>query len=179
MAVKLLNKTFVRQELFCRWRFLKMIIRLENCRGGKRAFSLVEVVVTVALVAILFIALFTGLSQGFALSASATARLRANQIVLERLEGLRLVKWSDLNNSALVPLSFTNWYYPLASAGETKGAAYVGTVTIGNPSLGTSYNDSVRKITVTVTWVSGNVSRNESLSTLVSRNGLQNYVYYN
>jgi len=150
-----------------------------NSYAGKRAFSLVEVMVATVVVTILFTALFTGLSQGFALSLAATERLRANQIVLERIEGIRLVKWSDLNNTALVPRSFTNYYTPLAVAGQSKGASFIGTVAIDNPGLGTSYNDSVRKVTVTVSWASGAVARTQTLSTLVSRNGLQNYVYNN
>jgi prepilin-type N-terminal cleavage/methylation domain-containing protein len=157
---------------------LQMIIRLGNCRGGKHAFSLVEVMVAVFVVAVLFTALFTGLSQGIAMSASASERLRANQIALERIEGLRLVKWSDLSNTNLVPLTFTNKYYPSA-AGQAQGISYIGRVTIGNPGLGTSYNDGMRKITVTLSWTSGTTARTETLTTYVSRNGLQNYVYYN
>lgn len=156
-----------------------MIIRLEKCRGGKRAFSLVEVVVALLVVTILFIALFTGLSQGFALSAAATETLRANQIVLERIEGIRLVKWSDLNNTSLVPTNFTAAYYPLANGGQSQGVTYTGSVVIADAGLGTSYNGSMRKLTVTVRWVSGNVNRTESMSTFVSRMGLQNYVYNN
>ena len=156
-----------------------MIIRLENCRGGKVAFSLVEVMVAVIVVTILFTALFTGLSQGFAVSLVTTEKLRANQIVLERIEGIRLVKWSDRNNTALVPLTFTNSYYPSAVAGQSQGVSYIGTVTIANANLGTAYNDDLDKVTVTVTWVSGAITRTQQLSTFISRNGLQNYIYYN
>jgi hypothetical protein len=130
-------------------------------------------------VSILFIALFTGLSQGFGLSAAATETLRANQILLERIEGIRLVKWSDLNNTALVPTSFTASFYPLAGNGEAQGVTYDGAVSITDAGIGTSYNDSMRKLTVTVRWVSGKVTRTETMSTFVSRMGLQNYVYYN
>ena len=157
-----------------------MIIQLEHYHyhGGKRAFTLVEVIVAVLVVAILFVALFTGMSQGFALSAATTERLRANQIALERIEGMRLIKWSDLNNTTLVPHTFTSSYYPSAATNQSKGVTYSGTVTIANPGLGTSYNDSVKKVTVTVSWVSGLITRSQALSTYVSRNGLQNYVYY-
>jgi hypothetical protein len=37
----------------------------------------------------------------------------------------------------------------------------------------------MKKITITVTWASGAVLRNRTLSTYVSRNGLQNYIYAN
>ena len=156
-----------------------MLMKFGNFRAGMRAFSLVEVMVAVVVVAILFTALFTGLSQGFAVSKVATEKLRANQIVLERIEGIRLIKWSDLNNTALVPTSFTASYYPSAGSGQSPGVTYTGTVTFANPSLGTSYNDAVTKVTVNVSWVSGAVTRNQSLTTLVSRNGLQNYIFWN
>ena len=156
-----------------------MIIKSENCRGGNSAFSLIEVMMAVVMVAIIFTALFTGLAQGFSLSSAATERLRANQIALERIEGIRLIKWSDLNNTSLVPTNFTASYYPVAGGGQSDGVSYTGTVRITNPNLGTYYNDSIRKVTVMVNWVAGSIARSQTLTTYVSRNGMQNYVYYN
>jgi prepilin-type N-terminal cleavage/methylation domain-containing protein len=153
-----------------------MILHLANSRIRRRAFTLVEVMVSVVVVAILFVTLFVGLAQGFSLSAAARERLRANQVALERIEGVRLVKWSDLTNTTLVPLAFTAEYAP-GSAGA--GVTYTGAVQIVAPNLGTSYAGAMRQITVNVTWSSGQRTFNHSVSTLVARHGMQNYIYEN
>jgi prepilin-type N-terminal cleavage/methylation domain-containing protein len=156
-----------------------MILRLANSQIRQRAFTLVEVMVGVMVVAILFVTLFVGLAQGFSLSSAARERLRANQIILERIEGIRLVKWDDLTNTALVPLTFTAQYAP---GSAQSGVVYNGTVKLEIPNMGAlppSYASAMRQITVDVTWTSGQRSFNHNASTMVSRHGMQNYIYEN
>jgi hypothetical protein len=43
----------------------------------------------------------------------------------------------------------------------------------------TTYSANMRLITVTLNWTNGNVRRTRSMSTYVSKNGVQNYVFYN
>jgi prepilin-type N-terminal cleavage/methylation domain-containing protein len=145
-------------------------------RGG---FSLVEVMTGVVVVAILFVSLFVGLAQGFSLSAVARERLRANQIALERIEGIRLVKWDDLTKAHLVPLGFTAEYAP---GSALSGVNYTGTVTMVTPTFSgsaPSYAANMKHITVHVTWTSGSRTFNHTVSTLVARSGMQNYIYEN
>lgn len=155
-----------------------MLINSKSTNEKNSAFTLVEVMVAVVVVAILFVSLFTGLSQGFAISAASRERLRANQVALERIEGIRLVKWTDLTNTALVPLTFSANYLP---AGQTGSVIYGGKVTIANAPLSPSptYNSDVKKVTVELSWTNGTLVRTHTLSTLVSRHGLQNYIYNN
>jgi prepilin-type N-terminal cleavage/methylation domain-containing protein len=155
-----------------------MLIRPGSTPRSRMAFTLVEVLVTVVIVAVLFTALFTGLAQGVAFCSASRERLRANQVALERIEGIRLVKWSDLTNTNFVPRTFTTTYAPFS---QNKGVLYNGDLTIGSAGLSPTptYADSVRKITVRVTWLSGSVQRSHTIATYVSRNGLQNYVYNN
>jgi prepilin-type N-terminal cleavage/methylation domain-containing protein len=159
-----------------------MLIKSKSTNDKLSAFTLVEVMVAVVVVAILFVSLFTGLSQGFAISAASRERLRANQVALERIEGIRLVKWSDLTNTALVPLTFTASYQPINQSGGV-GITYHGKVAIVNaPLSGTpipTYNSDVKKITVQLSWTNGTLVRTHTLATLVSRHGLQNYIYNN
>ncbi len=157
-----------------------MLIESKRTNIHTRAFTLVEVMVAVLVVGILFVALFTGLSQGFAICSASRERLRANQVALERIEGIRLVKWTDLTNTALVPTAFSALYLPSSQSGSV---VYYGTMTIADAPLSgvpvPTYNNDVKKITVNLTWTNGTLVRTHSLATLVSRNGLQNYIYNN
>ena len=55
-----------------------------------RAISLVEVVFSIALVSVLFVSLYGGIASGFGLVNLARENLRANQIIVEKMETIRL-----------------------------------------------------------------------------------------
>jgi type II secretory pathway pseudopilin PulG len=148
-------------------------------KHGEAGFTFVEVLVAVSLVLTLFVSLYLGLSFGFAVTRSEREDLRATQIMLERMEGIRLFTWDQLEDSSKNPPTFTNYFTPSDSG---YGAEYIGTMNVTtNPALNppASYSTNMRLVTVTVHWVSGNVTRTRSMSTYVSKNGVQNYIYNN
>jgi prepilin-type N-terminal cleavage/methylation domain-containing protein len=149
----------------------------------QKAFTLAEVLIGVAIMGVAFISLYAGMSGGFAVTQLGRENLRATQILLERMEGIRLYNWEQLNTNSGVfpPATFTKYYYPLATNGESQGIAYQGTLLITNANLTptATYGNNIRKVVVTVTWESGGVQRSRSMTTYASRNGLQNYVYSN
>ena len=147
-----------------------------------RAYTLAEVMVGVSLMGILFVALYGGMSSSFAITQVARENLRGTQIMMERMEGIRLYNWNQLAYSNWIPSTFTNYYYPITGPGESPGIMYTGTMTVTpNPVLNptATYASNMCAVTVTVSWVSANVPRNRSLTTYVSKNGVQNYVYNN
>jgi len=81
----------------------------------------------------------------------------------------------------MIPATFTNYYYPLAASGESKGIIYNGSMVITNATLSPSatYSTNMRIVTVSINWTSGKVLRTRSMSTYVSKNGIQNYVFDN
>jgi len=106
--------------------------------------------------------------------------LRATQIMLERMETIRLYNWDQINgsNGFVIPTIFTNAYYP-PGLSTSSGIYYTGQVSILPANLDSaSYNDAMRSVKVSLQWKSGNVLRVRSMSTLVGSNGIQNYVYY-
>lgn len=152
------------------------------------AYTLVEVAIAVAIFGITFVSLYAGMSGGFAVTQLARENLRATQIILERMEGIRLYNWNQLTVSNTVypnylPTKFTSYYYPLATNGESKGIPFYGTMVITNANLSPSATyggtDRMRKITVTVTWTNSNVQRTRTMSTYQSKNGMQNYIFSN
>jgi prepilin-type N-terminal cleavage/methylation domain-containing protein len=150
-------------------------------RLAQLGYTLMEVVMAVALLAIMMISLYGGISSGFAVVQLARENLRSTQIMLERMEGIRLYNWNQLVYSNMIPSSFTSYYYPHAAAGESKGLAYAGRMIITNAVMTppSTYSANMRLITVTLNWTNGNVRRTRSMSTYVSKNGVQNYVFYN
>src|SRR4029434_4025566 len=84
--------------------------------------------------------------------------LRATQIMLERLEGVRLYNWNQLCYSNMIPTTFTTFYYPSVTNGQSRGITYQGTMSVGavglNPSA--TYADKMRAITVALYWTNAN-----------------------
>jgi hypothetical protein len=160
---------------------MKILLSIPKSRRFQLAYTMIEVLVGVALTGMMFVSLYGGMSSGFALTQLARENLRGTQIMLERMEGIRLYNWNQLVYSNMIPKNFTNYYYPLAAAGESKGIAYIGTMNVGSASLSpsSSYADQMRMVTVTINWTNGLVARTRSMSTYVSRNGVQNYVFEN
>jgi type II secretory pathway pseudopilin PulG len=156
-------------------------LKASASRASQMAFALVEVVVGAGLLGIMMVSLYGGMSSGFAVTQLARENLRGTQIMLERMEGVRLYNWDQLTTSNMIPAVFTNYYYPLANAGESRGIPYKGTMTITNATLNPSatYSTNMRIVTVSISWTSGKVLRTRSMSTYVSKSGIQNYVYDN
>jgi type II secretory pathway pseudopilin PulG len=154
---------------------------IRNSAAGRIAFTLAEVMVGVALIGIVFVSLYAGMSSGFAVTQLARENLRATQILMERMEGIRLYNWDQMVYSNMIPTRFTNYYYPLAGSIETRGVAYHGQMYIWQPSLypSATYTTNMRAVVAMVTWTNNNVPRWRWIWTYVSKHGVQNYVYYN
>ena len=139
--------------------------------------TLIEVMVSVSILAFMFISLYAGFSSGFAVLRVARENLRATQILAERMEVIRLIRWEDVK-PGFIPTSFTAPFYATDSTNTTTGQfAYEGTVVVSDAAISESYADQLRNIHITLTWVSGNITRTREMSTFVSKFGLQNYVY--
>jgi len=130
-------------------------------------------------------ALIGCVNYGFFVTQLTRENQRATQIMLERLEGLRLYNWDQLCYSNMIPSTFTTYYYPAITNGQSRGIPYQGRITIGVPTLNptASYSDRMRAITVTLFWTNDSGStrlvHRRSMTTYSARDGVQNYVYNN
>lgn len=159
-----------------------------HSRPLQSAFSLLEVCMSVALLVVMLVSLYGGMSSSFGVIQSARENLRATQIMLERVEGLRLYNWNQLAYSNMIPTWFTNYYFPLAVPGESKGCTYVGRMEIGVPTLNppATYSANMRAINVQIFWtnyygknLTKKIVRSRRMMTYTARDGIQNYVFYN
>lgn len=161
-------------------------LKCQSRRAGAWAFSLVELMIAAVIMVIIFMSLFAGISSAFNLIGSTRENLRATQIMVSRLEGLRLCAWSSgqLFNPNVVPTAYADSFYPLGLQGTTNyGTAYAGTITVTtnfalNPPA--TYSNRLAFITITVNWTSNHNgvtnSHTRSMNTYIAQYGLQNYV---
>jgi type II secretory pathway pseudopilin PulG len=154
-------------------------MNLRSIRNGQRAqgFALMDALFAMAIAGIMFAALFSGLAFGFKVIRMARENTRATQVMLEKMETIRLYTWTQITTPGFLPTNtFTVPYY--AVGGTNNSLMYTGRLSVLPSGLGTSYADEMRKIEVTVDWGSlGNGSRTRTMSTYVSKNGMQTYVY--
>jgi type II secretory pathway pseudopilin PulG len=146
---------------------------------GRYAYSLAEVLVAVLLVGLLTISLYAGFSSGFGTMQSARENLRATQVMVKKLEAVRLIKWSELRN-----VSFQERYDPFGAATNGEGLLYTGTLTTNAATAipdGTTYKPDMRLVTVRIFWTNQfgpkQITHSREMETYVARYGMQNYIF--
>lgn len=156
-----------------------------KCRPAVRSssfqsgFTLAEVMVAIGILGVSFISLYAGIAYGFTVTRASREDLRATQVMLEVVEGVRLCNWDQANTTNVIPTSFTRAYQPAVGNQPESGVVYRGAIRVGDVTFqpAPSYASRLRQVQVEVRWNSGGRERVRRMSTLVSMNGLQNYVF--
>jgi len=150
-----------------------MRIKANERAGG---FGLLDAVFAMGIAGVLFGALYAGLSFAFATIKFARENTRATQIMVERMETIRLYTWSQITSNGFIPSGpFTVPYYSIG--GTNSSLVYTGQMFIADSGLGTSYAPNMKKVAIRLNWVTGRTPRTRTMMTFVSSNGLQQYVY--
>ena len=125
-------------------------------------------------------AIINSINYGLWVMRMARENQRATQVMLERLEAIRLYNWTQVTNTGFIPGTFSAKYDPTSPA-NCQGTVYYGTMSVSNPTfVGTTpnYSGSIRQFSVSVSWTNiGGLGHTRSLTTYVAQNGMQNYVY--
>jgi prepilin-type N-terminal cleavage/methylation domain-containing protein len=147
-------------------------------RRLEKAFTLAELMVACAILAVMVVSLFGGISFGFSNITIARQNLRATQIALEKMEIVRMYSWEQVNSNGFVPTSFTAPFFPSVSGSDTNGGVtYFGTIDITKVKFGTTYDDDMREVLVRLNWTNKNVAQSLEMSTYVSQYGMHRYIY--
>ena len=149
----------------------------ESWRRGERAYTIIEVSVASGLIGMMFVSLYSGIASGFSIVSLSRENLRANQIVLERMETIRLYTWTQISSNGFVPDKFTERFYPPAGTNAGSGAVYYGSVKISDAPVEAGYSNSLKRVQVSVVWTNNSVPRTHEMETLISEFGMQNYIY--
>jgi type II secretory pathway pseudopilin PulG len=143
-------------------------------------FSLVEAVVGVALLGLVCMALFSGLCNSTFSVQLARENLRATQIMAEKLDTIRLYSWKQLTNETYIREGFSAPLHapdPSSPQTNSSSAVFNGSIYIETAPISEDYGKDMRLVTVELKWKTGRLQRSRSMSTLVSRYGIQKYVY--
>jgi len=145
-------------------------------RRSLAAFSLIEVTVGMGVMGTVVGALLTGITGGFFTMRMARENLRATQIILEKVETIRLYSWDQINQPGFIPPDFFASYDPNGGT-NGQGVIYTGSLTITNAPIASSYSSDMRMVTVRLNWKTGSIDRSREFSSYISRYGLQDYIY--
>jgi type II secretory pathway pseudopilin PulG len=158
------------------------ITKSERQKADSRAYTVVEVLVAVCVLAIMIISLYGGFSAGFAVVQVARENMRATQIMVQRLETMRLYNWDQVRNTvSFLKPTFIERYDP---SSPNAGTIYSGFVSTNAASVGSAtYTTNMRTIVVTLFWTNyqhgtrNALVRQRQMETYVARYGMQNYIY--
>ena len=120
-------------------------------------FTLVETIITVAMVTMVALTFSSGIILSGKLTRSARESLTAAEVVDSKIENLRTCGWTQLNTSTFVPTTFTS----------KNGITYAGTMTIQQVT-GVLYTNRLLQVTADVSWNSNGTIRHYNTMTFIS-----------
>src|SRR5712691_10080925 len=94
------------------------------------AFSLIEVTVGMGVIGAVVGAMLSGITTGTFTMRMARENLRATQIMLEKVETIRLYSWQQITTAGFIPATFQATYDPQGT--PSVGLTYEGTMTIAD-----------------------------------------------
>lgn len=174
------------------------ICRTNQLKIQAAAFTLVEVLVGVALLGVVVTALYSGMTYGLARTAITREEMRATQVMLEKMEQLRLYTWAQVNSNYdpddpedptdpfdpedphdvadeptefLIPAKFSEPFAPGLT--NSEHLQYYGTFSITNVPMTEAYSNLLRLVTVSVTWTNGTTVKTRSMQTFFAKYGMQ------
>jgi prepilin-type N-terminal cleavage/methylation domain-containing protein len=158
---------------------MHLIERSTAARRRAQGFSLMEVLVAVLVLTTISTAFYLGLSSCFSVVKASREDVRATQIMMQKLEAVRLCTWSELSK-----FTFKEPYDPVGSTNNTSGMYYFGSVS-NSPATtipGTaSYLNNMCLVTVNLVWTNFNNStpivHTREMQTHYARYGLQSYIW--
>ena len=147
---------------------------------GSKGFTLVETAIATMLASIMLSALYASFACGFGTVRISREELRATEIMLERLERVRVCSFDQVTNASVNPPAMITYYDPTDKAIGGGGVEY--TVTFSNrvPTVAefpsSPYRTNILLVTVGCDWTSGNVQHKRTMQTLVAKDGLWTFV---
>lgn len=149
-----------------------------------RGTTFIEALVSVSIAGILFTSLFAGLTSGLDQIEAIRQEVRATQILVEKFETIRLYSWDQVNTPDFMPATFEAPYVPEIQREESttlestsEGIVFYGKVTLSDPPSSVAFTNDMKLVTIELTWDTGSTIRTNTLSSFISRYGIQNYVY--
>jgi prepilin-type N-terminal cleavage/methylation domain-containing protein len=156
-------------------------VRMQTLSSGRsqfrpsrhRAFTLMEVLMAMAVVGVTVVALYSAFSWGISVVQRAREHSCATQVLLQKAESLRLYTWNQIGSNGFIPATFFA-PYPLGNTNSPQ-FWFQGTVTLSNPPIAAAYSNDIKQVSIVLTWARSGPTQTREMSTFVARNGLQGY----
>ena len=144
--------------------------------------------VAVMVTALMVVLVYLGISTSFSVIQRTRENLRATQVLVQRMETVRLYTWDQLLNvpaSKPFQTNFSEPYDPLGGTnGSGAGVVYYGSIQVStNPAVlaGCSYRANVALVSVSLRWTNHTSKtafpHQRTFQTLAAKSGMQQYVY--
>lgn len=139
------------------------------CTPKPRSLKLLlHVPLPIAILGIAAGGMFACLRYGFLTRQLLRENERATEILVEKVETLRLYSWDQITRKGFIPSTVTDAYDPSAT-NATQKLAYSGTVTIAACPLTASYASDLRQLSVTLNWTNRGIPRTRRLTTYIAK----------
>jgi Tfp pilus assembly protein PilV len=144
--------------------------RLKAAAPSRRGFSLIEIMVAGCILSVSVISLYSAYSFGFSIIRLSQEAVRADQILTQKLETLRVYSWAQTApGSGVIPTTFSEQF---TTGPAARGVVYNGTIAIADVPVSESYSNTLRQVTVTLNWTSGGTSHSRAMTTFIAQNGI-------
>lgn len=120
---------------------MRINLRSSQRRREQAGVTLIEALVSMGIFGVGFFSLYAGMSMGFSVIGNARENLRATQIMVEKMETIRLYSWDQINTPGFIPAAFTDYYFPADDAGGTGTEPSGGGTTGGTTQTVAYYGD--------------------------------------
>jgi hypothetical protein len=149
--------------------------RLAPSARGQSGFSIVEAMIGFFLLGVVTAALFGGFSFGFNSIKLSQEEVRADQILVQKLETLRMYNFTNVIKPGFI-LTNSTAYYSISNAAH--GVTYTVQMNV-DPFVPSAtpeaYSNTLRQVTANVSWFSEGMNHTRTMRTLVSTNGIATY----
>jgi len=144
--------------------------------------TLIEVVMATGILGIVAGAIIGTFNYGFFVVQSVRENQRATQILMEKVETIRLYSWTQISpemSPGFIPSYFSEVYDPQAAGEHGSGVRYNGLIRVDPVPFTTSsgYSTNMKQVSITLLWNSQGSTHVRRASTFVAKDGVQNYVY--
>src|SRR5215212_9097067 len=106
--------------------------RFHNSRAsrGTGAFSMIEALIAMAVCGLMFVGLYGGISSSFSNIRLSRDNLRGTQVLLEKMEVIRLLTWDQINSNGFLATTFSAPLFPSLSSSTNSAAFFYGDIDI-------------------------------------------------
>jgi prepilin-type N-terminal cleavage/methylation domain-containing protein len=135
--------------------------------SSQEGFTLVEVIMSLLLLAIVFSAAFGTYFLGMRILEESRQEVRATQIIQSELEAMRTMTWNDIGLLSTSAYITPEGEFVTQYADEFRVYRYIQTI-----------NSTQKRVTIWVWWVNSNSQNTfRRFTTVFTKNGLNDYYY--